>query len=82
MAAKLDALSGPVFVAVHHEPANDGTAADWSAMQVHPLPILGRGANVAVGVIGNGWWWSAKAKGYSDAEIAKWITPSVPTCPP
>ena len=77
MAAKLDALSGPVFVAVHHEPEKDGTPADWSAMQVHALPILGRGNNVTVGVIGNGWWWSAKKKGYTDSEIAQWITPSV-----
>jgi hypothetical protein len=77
MAAKLDALSGPVFVAVHHEPEKDGTPQAWSAMQVHALPILGRGNDVFVGVIGNGWWWSAKAKGYSDAQIAQWITPGV-----
>jgi len=39
-------LSGPVFVAVQHEREKDRTPADWSAMQVHALPILGRGNNV------------------------------------
>ena len=66
-----------MFVAVHHEPAKDGTAADWSKMQVRALPILGVGADVKVGVIGNGWWWSATNQGYTDAEIAAWITPAV-----
>jgi hypothetical protein len=75
--AKLAALSCDVFVAVHHEPEQDGTAAGWAAMQVHALPILGVGADVQVGVIGNGWWWSATNQGYTDAEIAAWITPAV-----
>ena len=48
-------------------------------MQVHALPILGGpiGGKVKVGVIGNGWWWSATKKGYSDAQIAAYITPGV-----
>ena len=74
---RLTALNCDVFVAIHHEPAKDGTAADWSKMQVHALPILGVGADVKVGVIGNGWWWSATSQGYTDAEIAAWITPAV-----
>jgi len=74
---RLTALSCDVFVAVHHEPAKDGTAADWSKMQVRALPILGVGADVKVGVIGNGWWWSNTSQGYTDAEIAAWITPAV-----
>jgi hypothetical protein len=79
LAVKLDALSCDVFVAIHHEPEKDGSAADWSAMQVHALPILGGaiGGKVKVGVIGNGWWWSAEARGYTDAEIAAWVTPGV-----
>jgi hypothetical protein len=74
---RLAALTCDVFVAVHHEPDGDGTAADWSAMQVHALPILGVGADVKVGVIGNGWWWSAAAQGYTDAQIAAYIPPAV-----
>ena len=76
---RLAALTCAGFAAVHHEPAKDGAAADWAAMQVHALPILGgpAGGNIKVGVIGNGWWWSAKKKGYPDSEIAQWITPSV-----
>jgi hypothetical protein len=76
---RLAALPCHVFVAIHHEPEGDGTAANWSAMAVHALPILGgaSGGNIKVGVIGNGWWWSAEARGYSDAQIAAWITPGV-----
>ena len=77
LATKLAALPCDVFVAIHHEPEGDGTAADWSAMAVHALPILGVSPEVKVGVIGNGWWWSAEARGYTDAEIAAWITPAV-----
>jgi hypothetical protein len=74
---RLDAIPGEKFVALHHEPAKDGTAKDWSGMQEHALPILKTGQDVKVGVIANGWWWSNKANGYSDAEIAEWITPKV-----
>ena len=76
---RLAALTCAGFAAVHHEPAKDGAAADWAAMQVHALPILGgpAGGNIKVGVIGNGWWWSATNQGYTDAEIAAWITPAV-----
>jgi hypothetical protein len=77
--SRLAALPCHVFVAIHHEPEGDGSAADWSAMAVHALPILGgpSGGNIKVGVIGNGWWWSAEARGYTDAQIAAWITPGV-----
>jgi hypothetical protein len=79
LAARLAALPCGVFVAIHHEPATDGAAAVWAAMQVHALPILGgpAGGRIKVGVIGNGWWWSAAKKGYSDAQIADYITPGV-----
>jgi hypothetical protein len=77
LAGRLAALPCPVFAAIHHEPAKDGAASDWAAMQVHALPILGVDADVSVGVIGNGWWWSAASQGYSDAEIAEYITPGV-----
>ena len=77
--SRLAALTCAGFAAVHHEPAKDGAAADWAAMQVHALPILGgpAGGNIKVGVTGNGWWWSANKKGLSDAEIAAYITPGV-----
>jgi hypothetical protein len=76
---RLAALTCNSFVAVHHEPSKDGAAADWAAMQVHALPILGgaAGGKIKVGVIGNGWWWSATKKGFSDGEIAAYITPGV-----
>jgi hypothetical protein len=79
LGTRLAALPCDVFVAIHHEPEGDGSAADWSAMAVHALPILGGGigGKVKVGVIGNGWWWSAQARGYTDAEIAAWVTPGV-----
>ena len=79
LATRINALTCDVFVAIHHEPEGDGTPADWSAMAVHALPILGGpiGGKVKVGVIGNGWWWSGEAKGYTDAQIAAWVTPGV-----
>jgi hypothetical protein len=78
LAARLASLSCAVFVTIHHEPAGDGTAADWAAMEVHALPVLGGpiGGKIQVGVIGNGWWWSP-TQGYTDAEIATYITPGV-----
>ncbi|MBC7581832.1 ricin-type beta-trefoil lectin domain protein [Aeromicrobium sp.] len=78
MVAKLNAIPGEKFVALHHEPAKDGTAKDWADMQVHALPIIkAAGNNIKVGVIGNGWWWSNQANGYTDAEIAAYIPKSV-----
>lgn len=79
LATRLNALTCDSFTAIHHEPAKDGAAKDWAAMQVHALPIVGGaiGGKVKVGVIGNGWWWSANAQGYTDAEIADYIPPAV-----
>ena len=79
LATKLTALPCDVFVAIHHEPAKDGVPVDWAAMQVHALPILGgpSGGEIKVGVIGNGWWFSPSKQGYTDAEIAAYITPGV-----
>lgn len=77
LVARLNAISGPKFLAIHHEPAGDGSASDYVAMQLHALPILKTANNVTVGVIGNGWWWSARNQGYTDAEIAQWIPSSL-----
>lgn len=76
---KLNAIPGKKFVALHHEPNGDGTAKDWSNMQLRALPILKTGRDISVGVIGNGWWWSSRAQGLSDAEIAQWIPAQVIT---
>lgn len=77
LVGQLNAIPGPKFLAIHHEPAGDGTAADYVAMQLHALPILKTAQQSTVGVIGNGWWWSAQNQGYSDSEIAEWIPSSV-----
>lgn len=77
LASRLAGLHCKLFVAIHHEPAKDGAAADWAAMQEHALPLLKANTDISVGVIGNGWWWSATAQGYTDAEIAQYITPRV-----
>jgi len=78
LATRVNALPCDSFVAIHHEPAGDGAAADWAAMQVRALPIVGGpiGGKVSVGVIGNGWWWNAKG-GYTDAEIATYLPRAV-----
>ena len=79
LATRLNALPCDSFVAIHHEPAKDGAARDWAAMQAHALPILGGaiGGKVKVGVIANGWWWSPTNQGYTDAEIAEYIPRAV-----
>jgi hypothetical protein len=66
-------VDGQLFVALHHEPAGDGSASDYARMQRRALPILGAPANVDAGVIVNGFWWSAKAQGLTDSEIAQWL---------
>jgi hypothetical protein len=77
LATKLAALPCDVFATIAHEPDGDGTAAQWSAMQAHALPLLGPDPGVKVGVIGNGWWWSSTSRGLSDAQLAAWIPRSV-----
>lgn len=75
--AGLATVPGKVFVTVHHEPTGDGLPAAYAAMQRHVLPILSPPANVDAGVIVNGFWWSAQAKGYTDAAIAQWLPTDV-----
>ena len=77
LVSRLNAIPGPKILVVHHEPAGDGTAQDYVAMQQRALPILGTANQASVGVIANGWWWSAQNNGYTDAEIAQWIPSSV-----
>jgi hypothetical protein len=75
--SSLAALKGKVFVTLHHEPAGDGTPADYAAMMRHALPILGAPTTVDAGPIVNGFWWSKKAQGLTDAEIAQWLPSDV-----
>lgn len=77
LVGKLAALPGRVSVTIHHEPSGDGTPQAYAAMQRHVLPILSPPANVDATVIVNGFWWSAKAQGYTDAEIAAWLPADV-----
>lgn len=53
LASKLATVNGPVWVAVHHEPENDGgDIKQWTAMQARLAPIFrGAGPNVAYSII-------------------------------
>ena len=73
LTAALAKVPGKVFVTIHHEPSGDGTPAAYAAMQRRVLPILSPPANVEAGVIVNGFWWSAKSQGLTDAEISQWL---------
>ena len=56
LSERLARLPGPVWLAFHHEPENDGNIADWTAMQERLAPIVRRTApNVAFSVILTGW---------------------------
>lgn len=77
LVTRLNAIPGKKHLVLHHEPAGDGTAADFVAMQLRALPILKTAQQATVGPIANGWWWSAKSQGYTDAEIAQWLPDSV-----
>ena len=51
-----NSVKGPVWLALHHEPRNDGDPSDWVAMQQHARDIVDRHAKnvVLVGIL-NGW---------------------------
>ncbi|MGL5825871.1 MAG: carbohydrate binding domain-containing protein, partial [Nocardioides sp.] len=56
LADALKTVPGPVWLAVHHEPENDGDIAQWTAMQARIAPIIhARTDNVAYSVIYSGW---------------------------
>jgi Carbohydrate binding domain/Cellulase (glycosyl hydrolase family 5) len=56
LADALKTVPGPVWMAVHHEPENDGDMADWTAMQARIAPIIHqRTNNVAYSIIYSGW---------------------------
>jgi hypothetical protein len=52
----LDAVKGPVWLTLHHEPRGDGPPADWVAMQQHARTLIDQHAdNIALVGILNGW---------------------------
>ncbi|WP_157210272.1 hypothetical protein [Nocardioides aequoreus] len=53
---RLALIDGPVWLAIHHEPENDGNIENWTAMQERLAPIVRAGApNVAYTVILTGY---------------------------
>lgn len=53
---RLALIDGPVWLAIHHEPENDGAIEDWTAMQERLAPVVRAGApNVAYTVILTGY---------------------------
>jgi hypothetical protein len=56
LADALATVPGPVWVAVHHEPENDGDMDLWTEMQRQIAPIIhARTNNVAYSIIYSGW---------------------------
>ncbi len=56
LADALAKVPGPVWLAVHHEPENDGNMDAWTQMQRKVAPIIhARTDNVAYSVIYSGW---------------------------
>ncbi|MCR6688022.1 carbohydrate-binding protein CenC [Cellulomonas sp.] len=53
---QLDEVDGPVWVAFHHEPENDGDIREWVSMQRHLAPLVHRNSdNVAMTMVVTGW---------------------------
>lgn len=77
----------PIFVTVHHEPdqQNDaktvgegGDGADFGRMLARAADrIRAIYPQAKVGPILNGWWFSAQARGFTDAQIDYWIPAAV-----
>lgn len=57
LATKMAKIEGPIWIAVHHEPENDGgDITQWTAMQARLAPIFrDAGSNVAYSIILMGW---------------------------
>lgn len=56
IAQKLGALNGPVWLAFHHEPENDGDIATWKRIQERLAPIVHANSNnIAYTVVLTGW---------------------------
>lgn len=56
LATRLSQVDGPVWLAIHHEPENDGDIVTWTKMQERLAPIVRQTAsNVAYSIILTGW---------------------------
>lgn len=77
----------PIYMTINHEPdkQNDagktvgegGDGADFGRMLARAADLIRAVLPQAkVGPILNGWWFSAQSRGFSDAEIAYWMTPA------
>lgn len=70
IATRLARLDGPVWVAFHHEPENDGDIAQWRAAQERLAPIIrSQAPNVAYTVVLTGWHQFYGPSQYSLANI-------------
>lgn len=86
LASRLDALGKPTALCIHHEPdlqsnppsqGESGTADEFVTLNEIAADILAPLANVQYAIIGNGWWWSAEARGFDDAELDLWLPASI-----
>lgn len=72
VAQKMSTVPGPVWVAFHHEPENDGPIAEWTRLQARLAPIVRNEApNVAYTVILTGWTVTHRAEYSLDAVVPK-----------
>jgi hypothetical protein len=56
LATRLSEVDGPVWIAFHHEPENDGAMSEWVRMQARLSPIIrSRAPNVAYTIVLTGW---------------------------
>ena len=56
LGTRLRALNGEVWVALHHEPENDGDIEQWKAMQRRAAPLVDGGdADVKFTIVFTGW---------------------------
>jgi hypothetical protein len=69
--AALAAVTGPVWLTLHHEPTGDGEPADWVRMQQHARKLIdGHSKNIVLVGILNGWDFKKK-----NGEPAVWNHP-------
>lgn len=86
LADRLNAFNKPAYLVFHHEPdqksdpknvGEGGSGVDFGRMQAHVADYFHqRCPKVRVGVLMNGWWFTAKNGGFSDSEIEVWLPKS------
>jgi hypothetical protein len=87
LANQINNLGYPCRISFHHEPAgsggassagDNGTLGEWRDMLIRLFGIIKPiASNAVLGPIDNGYKWSAKAQGWSDAELATVYTPAL-----